>query len=86
MIYDAQRVWVVETIHIIKEKNKVKDEVNENAERVYLASSTVLARKFSQFLKVNQLDHANLGLSNRKERDSPRKSNVMADKSVKIQA
>lgn len=68
-LYRCSKGLWVETIHIIKEKNKVKDEVNENAEKKNLSCFiNSLARKFSQFLKVSQLDHANLGALQQKRK------------------
>ena len=50
-LYKCSKGLWVETIHIIKEKNKVKDEVNENAEKkkIYIASSTVLPENSVNF-------------------------------------
>lgn len=68
-LYKCSKGLWVETINIIKEKNKVKDEVNENAGKKNLSCFiNSLARKFSKFLKVNQLDHTNLGALQQKRK------------------
>lgn len=41
LYWSSKGLWA-ETIHITEEKNKAKDKVSENADNIYLASSTVL--------------------------------------------
>ena len=69
-LYRCSKGLWVETTHIVKEKNKVKDEVNENSgkKKNLCCFINSLARKFGKFLKVNQLDHTNLGALQQKRK------------------